>query len=82
MNYLKEVHSSVQRVKMETVERDENTMAGALAQELHVGDNVLVRREKVPDRERRGPTRFHERVYDGIFVITKKALQNQLLTLV
>ena len=72
ITYLKEVHTAVQRVKIETVERDENTMAGALSHELHVGDNVFARREKVPDRERKGPTRFHERVYDGIYVIVKK----------
>ena len=45
-------------------------MAGHLGQELEVGDPVLVRREATARRE--GPTRFQSRVYDGIFVITRK----------
>jgi len=65
MEHLKEVHSSVQRTTLEAIERDEATMAGHLSQELEVGDPVLVRRESTS--ERKGPTRFQSRVYDGIY---------------
>ena len=68
--HLREVHSSLQRTTLETVEKDESTMAGHLSQELQVGDPVLVRREHTAKRE--GPTRFQSRVYDGIYVITRK----------
>ena len=37
---------------------------------LQVGDAVLVRREPTVSRE--GPTRFQERVYDGVFRVSKK----------
>jgi len=67
---LKEVHSSVQRATLASIERDESTMAGHLSSELTVGDAVLVRREATA--ERKGPTRFQSRVYDGIYVISKK----------
>ena len=45
-------------------------MAGHLSHELEVGDPVLVWREHTA--ERKGPTRFQSRVYDGIFVIKTK----------
>ena len=45
-------------------------MAGHLSSELEVGDPVLARREATADRK--GPTRFQSRVYDGIFVIKRK----------
>ena len=45
-------------------------MAGSLSAELQVGDAVLVRREGTSKRE--GPTRFQERVLDGIYVIARK----------
>ena len=70
MEHLKEVHSSVQRTALETIERDEASMAGHLSQELEVGDPVLVRREATAVRA--GPSRFQSRVYDGIFVIKRK----------
>ena len=70
MKHLREVHSSVQRVTLGTIERDEASMAGHLSQELQVGDPVLVRREATAVRE--GPTRFQSRVYDGIYVIKRK----------
>ena len=70
LEHLKEVHSSVQRTTLESIEKDESTMAGHLSHELEVGDPVLVRREHTA--ERKGPTRFQSRVYDGIFVIKTK----------
>jgi hypothetical protein len=70
MEHLKEVHSSVQWTVLAAIEREEATMAGHLSQELEVGDPVLVRRESTA--ERKGPTRFQSRVYDGIFVIKRK----------
>jgi hypothetical protein len=69
-DHLREVHTSVQRTTLEAIERDEATMAGHLSSELEVGDPVLVRREATADRK--GPTRFQSRVYDGIYVIKKK----------
>ena len=45
-------------------------MAGRISQELNVVDPVLVKRE--PTAERKGPTRFQSRVYDGIFVVKRK----------
>ena len=47
-------------------------MGGRLSQELEVGDAVLVRRETTPESQRRGPTRFTQRVYPGTFVIRRK----------
>ena len=67
---LREVHSSVQRSTLAAIERDEASMAGHLSSELSVGDTVLVRRE--PTAERKGPTRFQQRVYDGVYVIKSK----------
>ena len=70
MVHLKDVHQSVQRVKLASIERDEKRLEGRLSAELQVGDPVLVRRE--PTVERAGPTRFRQRVGDGIFVIKNK----------
>ena len=70
VEHLKGVHQSVQRVKLESLEREEKKLEGRLSAELQVGDAVLVRRE--PTVERKGPTRFQERVYDGVFVIKNK----------
>jgi hypothetical protein len=70
LEHLQEVHASVQRTTLETIQRDEASMAGHLSAELEVGDPVLVRREATA--ERAGPTRFQSRVYDGIYVIKKK----------
>ena len=61
MEHLKEVHSSVQRTALETIERDEASMAGHLSQELEVGDPVLVRREATAVRE--GPSRLWWRTW-------------------
>jgi len=68
--HLKEVHSAVQRTTLETIERDANTLAGRINLERNVADPVLVRREGTVERS--GPTRFQERVLDGIFVIKRK----------
>ena len=76
MEHLKEVHSSVQRTALETIERDEASMAGHLSQELEVGDPVLVRREATAGRA--GPSRVQSRVYDGIFVIKRKSARPRL----
>ena len=70
VEHLKGVHQSVKRVKLESIEREEKKLEGRLSAELQVGDPVLVRRE--PTVERAGPTRFQERVYDGVFVIKNK----------
>ena len=68
--HLKSVHQSVQRVKLAAIEREGKRLEGRLSAELQVGDPVLVRRE--PTVERAGPTRFQQRVCDGIFVIKNK----------
>ena len=47
-------------------------MGGRLSQELEVGDAVLVKRENTPESQRKGPTRFTQRVYPGTFVIKRK----------
>ena len=77
MEHLKEVHSSVQRVALQTIATNEETLGGRISAELRVGDTVLVRRGSYGDRgsersKREGPTRFQPRVLDGIFVIKKK----------
>merc|ERR1712115_487056 len=66
------VHSSVQRTTLEAIEKNEANMGGRLSSELNVGDAVLVKRENTPESQRRGPTRFTQRVYPGTFVIKKK----------
>ena len=68
--HLREVHSSVQRTTLATIERDETSLAGRVSLELDVGDCVLVRREATVRRE--GPTRFQSRVYPGVYVIKRK----------
>ena len=50
LDHLREVHTSVQRTTLATIERDEATMAGHLSAELEVGDPVLVRREATVER--------------------------------
>ena len=70
MTHLKDVHQTVQWVKLEAIEKEEGRQEGRLGAELYPGDAVLVRRE--PTAVRAGPTRFQERVYEGIFVIKRK----------
>ena len=70
MGHWKDVHQTVQRVKLEAIEKEEGRQDGRLSAELFVGDAVLVRRE--PTAVRAGPTRFQERVYEGVFVIKRK----------
>ena len=70
MTHLKDVHQTVQHVKMESLAKEEGRQDGRLSAELFVGDAVLVRRE--PTAVRAGPTRFQERVYEGVFVVKRK----------
>ena len=70
VEHLKEVHASVQRVALQSVEREEESLGGKLSAELEVGDPVLLRRPKTVERE--GPTRFQERTYPGIYKVRQK----------
>ena len=70
LEHLRSVYSSVQRTTLEKIEKDETTLAGRIKAELVAGDAVLVRREATV--ERKGPTRFQERVYPGVYVIKRK----------
>ena len=70
MAHLREVHASVQRTTLSSIERDEATLAGRVSQELEVGDPVLVRREATVSRA--GPQRFQPATYPGVFVIKRK----------
>ena len=68
--YLKGAHASVMRAQTEVVEAAEGTVGGHLSSELWPGDAVLVRRE--PTRERKGPLRFQQRVYPGVYRVKKR----------
>jgi hypothetical protein len=63
--YMRGAHAGVVRAQAEAVEAAEATMKGHLTSELWPGDAVLVRRE--PTVERRGPLRFQQRVYPGVY---------------
>ena len=52
------------------MEKEEGRQDGRLSAELFIGDAVLVRRELTAVRA--GPTRFQERVYEGVLVIKRK----------
>ena len=69
--YFREAWRTVERAQLAAVEAREETLAGHLSAELHVGDTVLVKREPVHTRE--GPTRFQARVYDGVYRVVRKA---------
>ena len=71
VKHLHEVYSSVQRTALSAIEREESKLGGRLSSEIGVGDAVLVRREATV--ERKGPTRFQERVYEGIFRVVRRA---------
>ena len=58
------------RAQTEVVEAAEGTIGGHLSSELWPGDAVLVRRE--PTRERKGPLRFQQRVYPGVYRVKKR----------
>ena len=70
LNHLRDVHTSVQRHTLAAIERDEASLGGRISAEINVGDTVLVRREATV--ERKGPTRFQSRVYDGVYVVRRK----------
>ena len=68
MEHLREVHTSVQRTTLETIEKDEASMAGFLSRELEIGDAGPTRWSE-PTVDRSGPTRFQSRVYEGVYKI-------------